>query len=500
MASHSTAITLETVLDDYESTLFLERYLSLTRNVEPLHFIQQVNDYSSLHSHHNRYVKAREMIDGYVRSQSKSELNIASDVRQEIIQLFDTKCSLYYCPKLLFDRCVSLVMLELKEDVWPRYIKSLEYRQWYEGVYGSTTELEAVPNAGEISSPTNQTSTSDGGGSEFNVHSEETGSDECLDRITFSTASAAAYLKPDDNENNYGLLSSAETFDAQLNLVKEWSFGTTLRGEELKLTQKTSQYECYVTKRGVKFNEEDKALKMWKLRLNLNHSIDTVFRSAVMASLRNANDGNLYESYQVDSYQSYDPRYAITVTRELYRFGYGFTDRDAVFAHTAREEVNEKGRRRIIIVSRGIKHEKEPVYSRACVSQMAKQGGRNTSSGSSKLKRFIRLEVIATRIFEEVEDNRTYYYETGYMDMKGNVPAFLWNILVGKRGATLYAGVSRSCKRFEKMIKENPNMEVDSLGTIQIVEHNRKYMANLKKQKEEAEQELFCQHKRTYVQ
>jgi len=72
--------------------------------------------------------------------------------------------------------------------------------------------------------------------------------------------------------------------------------------------------------------------------------------------------------------------------------------------------------------------------------------------------------------------------------------------LVGKRGATLYAGVSRSCKQFEKMIKENPNMEVDSLGTIQIVEHNRKYMANLKKQQEEAEQELFCQHKRTYVQ
>lgn len=99
-------------------------------------FLGACDDFHRLKSSKNRFKSAKHIIETFILEGSVLEINIGQQHRQRIIHRWNLGTSAGdaedaitpdRCPKTLFDEISSLVMFQLKTDVFPRFITSRDF-------------------------------------------------------------------------------------------------------------------------------------------------------------------------------------------------------------------------------------------------------------------------------------------------------------------------------------------------------------------------------------
>jgi hypothetical protein len=128
---------IEAVFDNDEARHAFQEYLTTTCTVEPLLFYIQVEQYTKLRLDSNRFDKAKEIVDQFIRPSSTHELNLSAELRNTTLQEFDKierqqqlSPDDFSCSASLFDSVQSACFLELREDSFPRFIRSEYFKKF----------------------------------------------------------------------------------------------------------------------------------------------------------------------------------------------------------------------------------------------------------------------------------------------------------------------------------------------------------------------------------
>lgn len=374
-------LSLEQILDQEQGRLHFTNYLRDCHNEESLLFLQRVEEFSTLKSSGNRHQKAREIIHMFILEESTQELNISTELRTRTETRFTEECTVDNCPKTFFDECVHFVMLQLKEDVLPRFLTTKHCEEYVNRSRPVMTE------------------------SKKNIDLQE--------------------------------LTPFVSLDA-LDQVKSWAFSDEIMGTQWKKVQQKKDCTAYVSKKGVQFKGgtdgtvATKKLKMSKLVGYLPFPVDTVVKAAAYVECRHASDQSLIKTKHLRYHPANESPTGIatTLTAEFYSMGPLLSSRYFTFAGTIIEEtIPGTAWRRVIFLRKSVN---------------------KTVDYSSFLKQSaIRADCIGAWIFEQCDDTgeRTKYYECAWLDLKGSIKPWLWNLLITARGTSFHDGLVKSCKK-----------------------------------------------------
>jgi NADH dehydrogenase FAD-containing subunit len=115
------------VLDQAQLKSKFISHLTQNKTEESLFFVDAVQEYIQLHSDQQRYKKATEIVDKFIRVGAEHELNIDS-MRSAILQDF-SQCSIRECPNNIFSKVYTVMLVSLKEDSWRRFITSKGFNE-----------------------------------------------------------------------------------------------------------------------------------------------------------------------------------------------------------------------------------------------------------------------------------------------------------------------------------------------------------------------------------
>jgi hypothetical protein len=299
-------LSMEDVLDDEKGRQFLKQFMRKCSIPETLTFLEMVEEYTLLKSHSNRFKKAQEIVDKFIQQRARSEINISQTTRTKIMQAIQ-RSSPSNCEKRIFDDCLTEVMLELKNDVWPRFLNSEEAKQ-----------LMGLSNV-------------DGDTANEEDHTKKIGFD----------------------------LSCPYLSEREFELIKEWGFSETkIAGTQWKKVSEREGVKAFATKRSVKVSSSDKETKMWRIEGFFQEPPEIVMKAAYTTSLRLQHDGYLTDSkhllYSPYNYES--NQYAYTICCERYKFPF-MKNRVLTFSGTIRQEsFSSKKWQRFVIFRKTIKN------------------------------------------------------------------------------------------------------------------------------------------------
>lgn len=383
-------LSLELLYDDPSGRILFKKFLKKTKNTESLMFLEAVEEFARLKSSHNRYLKLTVIVDKFIKVNAKYELNLSQPCRSKLIQRVKNECSPLSCPHDLFDECVTHVMMDLKEDVWSRFIRTPEFLNFmsdWQAANGSfwTTGQEMMTICGfDVSTP---------------------------------------FFKDEDFER-----------------VEEWVKGEFIEDEPWKLTVKKKEYSVYLSEKGIKADSyTDRAVKSWKIEGTVDIPLEVLAKILISTPLRIQTDGNLKTVTALDFLTAPDSKYACSITHEVYDMGRLVTDRDYVLSQSFRSEETKDGLKRLILIRKTVDHEMAP----------------------KSTKKPIRADAIACFYLEEINATRSRYYEVGWIDLKGNLPLWLWEALIKMRGGVFHKGLKRRYKIWKAAEKEG---KLEALG------------------------------------
>jgi hypothetical protein len=402
-------MSMEDVLDDEKGRKTLKEFMAKCSIPESLTFLEMIEEYTLLKSHNNRFKKAQEIMDKFIQQGALSEINISQVTRTKVVQAFE-KATPTYCDKRIFEDCSTEVMLQLKNDVWPRFLNSEEGKR--------------LMGLAEVDEYTDELSTKE--------NAKKVG-------IDFTTP----YLS-----------------DTEINMINEWAY-TDLKfaDTEWKLISNKDGIKSFVSKKSVKFSDKTSETKMWNVESYFEEPAELVLRAAFTAPLRLENDGYLVDIKHLE-YHPYDvetDRYAYTVTSDLYKFPF-MTYRVFNMAGAIREETfSSKKWQRFLAFRKSFK-----IHSVQKIS-------------FDKVKQYIPVDCISLRIFEQANDSNTLTraLELGWIDMKGNVPKWLWNKLIAGRGAGYFEGLRKSIQKYKTLMEGSEFPNIDSYYYLDTLRENR---------------------------
>lgn len=96
---------------------------------ECLTFLEMAEEFSVLKSDHNRYKKAKDIIDTFIDESINSGLVISPETRARLLQAFEQR-SPSSCDNSMFEECCTEVMAHLKDIVWSKFLDSEEGIQY----------------------------------------------------------------------------------------------------------------------------------------------------------------------------------------------------------------------------------------------------------------------------------------------------------------------------------------------------------------------------------
>lgn len=387
--------TLEETIDDKTGRLYFRQYLEKCSNSEPLLFIELVEEYKKLKNRQNRQKKAEEIIKKFIMEGSWSEINISQTTRANAMKNFEIECQ-KECDIHLFDESVIQVLIMLKDDVWPRFLKSDEFQHMVSEMLGD-----------------------EGKGDEVNPSLTDSVPDEELKKnIGFNTSSI--YISDDEFE-----------------LVKRWSFSEKeVADTEWKQLAKKEFASAYITKKSIKAYGSHRSIKMWKLCGYISEPVELVLSAAYDAPLRFQNDGNLSETKHLTYIKNSNvSKYALSIVAERYRFPL-MSDRVIVLSGSIKLETY------------GPNKLKRYIVTRKTANGLTMNGVRFDSKKKKRNDHFVLADFVGGTIFEQVNENNTItrVYEMGWLDLKGTLPLWLWNKLVSTRGTVYHQGLIKSTK------------------------------------------------------
>jgi hypothetical protein len=105
------------------------KFLKINLNDEGMLFCLAAKQFLSLPTEKLQVAKLLEIVDQFIKISAKRELNIPCDVRTEVLKKIEEskqreKPTTMVAPKTILDKMYKLVYKELKEDAFPRYIRS----------------------------------------------------------------------------------------------------------------------------------------------------------------------------------------------------------------------------------------------------------------------------------------------------------------------------------------------------------------------------------------
>lgn len=129
------SFSLECLMDMEAAVPVLEGWMDKWKASESYMFLRLVDEFSCLKSPKNRYFKAKDIIDYFVRANSKYELNIACESRESVLNYWEKhvqgrESEIGYadlCHRGLFDKLSSQVLHMIKTDVFDRFIQSRDF-------------------------------------------------------------------------------------------------------------------------------------------------------------------------------------------------------------------------------------------------------------------------------------------------------------------------------------------------------------------------------------
>jgi len=422
-------LTLEDIIDNEQSRASFRKFLVQTLNEDPLLFIETVENYERMKSHHNRFDCAKDIMRLFIEPRSKNELNISQSTRDNTLNQFKTSCSATYCPKTLFESCCAGVMLELKEDVWPRF-------QLAQRTMSSTPTSPSTPTqAFKTGSTTDATSDLDSDSNSY-------------DEITSTSISS---IDP----------SSPHFSDDEIKLIKEWSISEKKIGNITwhKVLSKP-EFQSFVTKKPVSVMKDSRKGLLCKVVGIIDAPVDICLQAATAKKYK-LND----EMLKVCENLAYIPGsvehpYAVSIVRERYSIPL-ISDREFVISCTlVTENVQPQNFKRYILCRKSIPWN-DCIDGPDQTVQKTKKQKTNTC---------IKAEMVGCYIYEQYnhENTKTRYTEFGWVDMKGSIPLWLWNMTLKNRGTGLHAAMKKSVAEHLKATNGKGG-EVENLNQTQTL-------------------------------
>ncbi|EFC35358.1 predicted protein [Naegleria gruberi] len=150
-SKQSSSDRIETLLSEYKfriEAIFdyspardtFRKYLKkVCLNEEPFMFYEMVENYQKTRLDKNRLELAADIINQFIVVNSKHELNMSMAIRNEILkqhaQILEKNqnlpnLELLTCPSDLFANAQDVIFTELKQDNFPRFVRSKEFKKF----------------------------------------------------------------------------------------------------------------------------------------------------------------------------------------------------------------------------------------------------------------------------------------------------------------------------------------------------------------------------------
>jgi hypothetical protein len=279
--------------------------------LEPLLFVEEVEGYFALKSPSNRYQKARLITDKFFTTTSKHDLNLSQKTRSSVLQVFN-ECNENNCPKDLFDECLSIIMLEIKEDIWPRFSKSNQMKEYSK---------------------------------------------------QFNTADLMSDESTESEKEIHQIFSKNNKFitDQEYEVSKHWCIQDNIDGVKWKVTKRGKDCTAYISGRAIRMDtNSNRYVKMWKLEGILNFSVETVLAVQTSVEMLLKSDPNQVESYQMEYLVSPDLTKASTILYDRVEFPLMIASRDMTSAVSIKLEQTDEGFKRYILLRKAVHTQNTP--------------------------------------------------------------------------------------------------------------------------------------------
>jgi len=451
-------LTLENVIDDEMGRSLLTQFMASGHNSEPMLFIGMVEEYVTFRSSCNRYESAKTICDQFIVANACHELNISQQTRINTLNKFQEECSLHKCSRDLFDECVVNVMLEMKEDVWPRFLNSTECKQLIGDVaFEQILKRQQSPRQQDSTKPQQS-----GLPSQQQLQPQQT--KQAFSFVTtpteLSITESSVNKKSPRNNKEAGITSPSPPIRPYVTeddtaMLRRFCLPPTPQIEEAlwsEMSQKQG-YSLHSTKVPVKMN--GKSTKMWRLTGVVDAPVEMLVNAAIATEHRKKYDGCLtsaeYLGYR--SAKDIECKFSSSIMYERYSFPI-VSDREAVYACTMKYETySDRYWKRYIVAKKSIPYE-----------QLLTP------------KNTIRVEGISLHIFEQAntENTQSRYYVCEWIDMRGSMMSWMWNKVVKVRAAKFHEGIQESVRVYRD---NNPSANKE-LHNERLMDTLRDYLKN----------------------
>ncbi len=119
-------IDFGTIMDMQESRVLFEAYLNKTMNQEAILFIKAVESFRSLRSAENRHREAVKIVQDFIQSGAKMQVNISEELRKATLSQFE-RSTATFCGSSLFDPCFDLICMQLQQCTFQRFLETPEF-------------------------------------------------------------------------------------------------------------------------------------------------------------------------------------------------------------------------------------------------------------------------------------------------------------------------------------------------------------------------------------
>jgi hypothetical protein len=372
----------ESFFNDKEARAEFRKFLKAGLNEEPFLFLEAVRELQATQSDDEVEKAAFKILKTFVEQGSSSEINLAGNVRNAILDAFKTYENSVQnqnprppFPKSVFDEAANIVLLEIKMDNFPRFIRSDHIRKWV-----ATKSLEYM----------------------------------------FKIAVKRDKLADESLKFDYSDLGQTEP-----NLSdKDVRFFLALAKDSLgnwKQLKQTRVNQTYISHNQYNFGmgSHEKGLRIFKFQGMLNFDHHKVMNAILSDKTRLKMDGNVTMIRQIDFIKAGGKhKFPMTIHNAHVAFFWPISVRESVTAETVWYDTKDK---RYIYICKSCTHSKAP---------------------GDKDK--VRMAQLGGFIVQQVTDTKTLYYDIRFINLRGINWEWVWDKVAIARGDHLQAGLVKT--------------------------------------------------------
>ncbi|KAL9658754.1 hypothetical protein ABK040_005909 [Willaertia magna] len=406
----------EQVFDNAEARTLFKDYLSKDiHSPEGVKFYESIEQYKLLQSSQNRLREAQKIIETFINPHAELCINIGNSERNGILEKWEQiKKNNADPPSDLFEDAFLLIFRELKEDVFPRFIRCEKFKNFMLKRSKSYWDEIGQVSAIHLSKKNELLDTQNS-----NLHVEEYWKGYEADCSVF-------HITGEDVR----FLNSLQTDSNQWKLLVE---GNSKNKEYFASFVSKSKFD--VIKPGTTEERNPNAQKLFKSTGIVNYSVEQVLFTLCNPKYMLDYDNQLSVIDQIDyikmsdelnendlvNLESKEEKFSSTVILENYPFSWPISNRDFV---TCQSVIFEAKTQRYLIVKKSVSH-----------------------PNALKRRGTVRGYQIGGWVLTRVNDTQCRYSLVTYTDMDMNEKVF--NQFCKKRGKQLFYGLNQTLKKNE---------------------------------------------------